>query len=126
MNDLQVEVTRASGEEVDLLITGTLDKSLVQKIWVPGDGHVTARVMSMIFSIETGLRVVLHWGNSQVEGHLILPLEGRGTLDFSKLGGLRNPRKDGWDGSIGIYVANGDPKVTRYFTLAIELSKMRT
>jgi hypothetical protein len=89
--------------------------------------HPAARVMSMTFSIESDLRVLLFWEHDEDHpDQLILPLEGRGTLDFSKFGGLVNPREEGWSGRVGLraWSEKGD-FIARHFHISLELSKQR-
>lgn len=121
----QVQHLRDS-EEVDLCVTGQVEGHLSGIIYNPavvGD-HVAARLMHLVFALETGVRILLYWEDKRGEHQLILPLEGRGTLDFSKYNGLRNPRKGDWTGALGI-TASCEIEAPRHFTITMELSKQR-
>lgn len=56
------------------------------------------RLQDVVYAIEGGQKVFLWWDDAQ--GTLILPLEGRGRLDFNPIGGIANPRNEGWTGHV--------------------------
>ena len=127
-----VRVARSSGEDVDLVISGTVnveEDPVSQVIFDPqGLECKTARVLSTVFSFEKGLIALLYW-ERESEHDLLLPLEGRGTLDFRNFGGLVNPWHEGATGRIVLRVTSLEPyvgKTPRHFTLALDLSKQRS
>ncbi|MGH9439933.1 MAG: hypothetical protein ACRD22_19150 [Terriglobia bacterium] len=80
------------------------------------------RLDSVTFSFQEKLGVLLKWGD-----RLILPLDGRGKLDFSSVGGLRPPDKDFvWDGMIVGEFSSSDtlevPKL-KHFLIVLEWEK---
>lgn len=119
---MRVQTLRSSGEDVDLLITGLGGQD--ETIFTPTPDCTTARVMSLTFAFESDMRGLLYWENADGDNQLILPIEGRGTLDFSRFGGLTNPREEGWTGAIGLRVTS-KALDQRHFTLALDLSKQR-
>lgn len=127
-----VRVARSSGEDVDVVLSGTInveEDAITQVLFDPeGLECKTARVMAATFSFETGLIGLLYW-ERESEHDLLLPLEGRGTLDFRSYSGLMNPFHDGATGRIVLRVTALQPylgKTPRHFALALDLSKQRS
>ena len=78
------------------------------------------RLDTILHSVEEGLLIRLWWHG--VEDTLILPLGGRGVLDFDRFGGLTNPFDDGASGNVRLSVSRTIPK-TRCFSLVLEFLK---
>lgn len=88
------------------------------------DSPVSVRLDRVVYSIQSGLELRLYW-ESESDRFLMLPLEGRGTLDFERLGGLSDPRCEGWTGKVLLTSSYKGEVDVRYFTLSIEFSKQR-
>lgn len=125
----RTQVLRSSGEDVDLFIVGAVGVGGAPSeglIFVPEAPAKTARMMSVTFSLESDLRALLYWDKSDGHHELLLPLEGRGSLDFTRYGGLVRPKDErGLTGAIGLRVESTKPGTQRHFTIALDLSKQR-
>lgn len=124
---VRVHVSRHSGADVDLNITGAVDPlvgEISEVILDPKDFAecVTVRVMNIFRAVQNGVEAWLEWEGS---GDLIIPLEGYGNTDLSKFNGLVNPRSEGWTGGIRLRV-RGHKQDIGLFTISLELSKMRS
>lgn len=84
----------------------------------------SVRLDSVTFSFQDKLGVLLKWGNQ-----VIIPLDGRGKLDFSSEGGLRPPPETEhwtWDGMVVAEFFNFEepPKSKlKHFLILLELEK---
>lgn len=81
------------------------------------------RLLTAEFSIQQGLSLLLFW-EGEDEHTFLLPLEGRGRLDFEWCGGLIDPRVKGWTGNIYLD-AEHFTKGVKHFALVLEFSKQR-
>jgi hypothetical protein len=77
------------------------------------------------WAITAGIEVFLAWHADEGERELVLPLGGRGQINFSDYGGLSN-LSEGKSGHIELMVqARGAPapKVIEAFTLFLDMQK---
>jgi len=81
------------------------------------------RLIDVIYSIESGCKVFLWWDDAKGDT-LLLPLEGRGRLDLTPLGGISNPRNEGWTGHVQLSTLHETPGGKSFF-LALEFAKLR-
>ena len=105
------------------------------QIWGEGDGVFTVlspaevkpegaaathfRLTEVVFAIEGNTRVRLYWEG--IDTHtLLLPLEGRGNLQLDRLGGLPDPKAEGWTGNVLMKVYGEGA-----YTLILEFTKQR-
>ena len=77
------------------------------------------RLTEVLHSIESGVRIRLYWEG--VDEHtLIMPIEGRGNLQLDRLGGLPDPKVEGWTGNVLMKVYGEGA-----YTLVLEFTKQR-
>ena len=77
------------------------------------------RIETLVYAFESGLACWLEWELSTGDVELILPLEGRGKLEFEVLQGLQSP-----EDFVGIQMTtllSAPPN--RAFFLAMDLTK---
>jgi hypothetical protein len=79
---------------------------------------VALRLLDCVYAVESGLKVFLWWEGT--EHALLLPLEGRGRLDLTPIGGIHNPRHDGFTGHV-LLTTQGEG----FFFLGLEFAKVR-
>ncbi len=77
------------------------------------------RVDRIQYSVEDGLSCLLWW-HATTDG-LILPLEGRGKMEFDWFGGYNNPMAAGYTGNIRLSTAGWS--TVKHFALVIEFVK---
>ena len=82
------------------------------------------RLIDAVFSLEEGMTAFLWWEDASGES-LILPLEGRGRLDLSPVGGIHNPRNEGWTGHVKLTTSHKTPGRKKSFFIGLEFSKVR-
>ena len=123
---IRVHVSRQSGSDIDLTISGYCDggAEVAAVIFDPAnfDECITARVMNVFRAIQNGLVAWLEWEGTD---DIVMPLEGYGNTDLNKFNGLVHPRSEGWTGGIRLRVRSKLDE-TAHFTISLELSKMRT
>ena len=125
---LSHKVVRSSGTDVDITLTGVLyeKETLVEIIADPkvyGDCKFL-KLTSLMHSVQEGLTLLLFWEGEDNQHALILPIEGRGVLDFGKFGGLENPKNEKTTSRMllkAVRFRDGD----KHFTLSLEFSKQR-
>lgn len=81
------------------------------------------KLTHVIHAVESGLVLCLWWDDLEGDS-LILPLEGKGFLDFERVGGLHNPRNPGWTGHVQMTSKHLTPG-SKCFTIVLGFSKMR-
>lgn len=116
--EVQVQVTGLGGE---LPPTTFLDVSEL------AHSPKSLRLTDIVYAIEGGCVVYLWWEDATGDT-LILPLEGRGRLDLTPIGGISNPRNEGWTGHVRISTSHSpilDGEVPqRSFFLGLEFMKL--
>lgn len=108
-----------------VLVTGIIEDSIVarQPIFKLSDlqhDPKSVKIDAVTFSIQGKLTCLLWW--SDKESSLIVPLEGRGKLDFEPYEGLQNPRKEEWNGGIDLSTM-GQEGPKQHFTIILDLTK---
>lgn len=78
------------------------------------------RLIDICYAVETGLKIFLWWEDDGGDT-LILPLEGRGRLDLGPIGGIHNPRNEGWTGNVQL-----STKGSGLFFLGLEFAKLKS
>lgn len=101
-----------------VLVTGVLSKSNVTPELVFDLSKLEKppsfiRLDGVTFSIEEKLQCMLWWEGK--EDDLILPLAGRGKLEF--YGGLHSPRMEGYTGNIVLSTSDWTGPVKRFMIL---------
>jgi len=81
------------------------------------------RLTDVTYSIQSGLTVLLFW-EGESDHTLMLPLEGRGRLDYSWCSGLRDPQDDGWTGNV-LFKTVSTGQGAKHFSLVLEFAKCR-
>lgn len=87
-------------------------------------GPTSLRLIDCVFALEGDMTVYLWWDDAAGDT-LILPLEGRGRLDLSPIGGIQNPRNEGWTGHVQLTTAHKSPGTLKSFFLGLEFAKVR-
>lgn len=126
MSTLERRVLRDSADVILQVWGGVEDGSpLEQTIISPTElsGASYLRLMTAEFSIQGGLTILLFW-EGEDDHTLLLPLEGRGRLDFEWAGGLQDPKVDGWKGNVVLQTVASTPD-DKHFSLVLEFSKCR-
>src|SRR5437867_8938591 len=99
----QIRITRDAAEVVVQITASDADevtKALTILRTTELSGQPAAlRLLDVIHACEKDLVVSLWWEGGKGDA-LILPLEGRGRLDLAPLGGIHNPRHEGWIGHV--------------------------
>ena len=123
-----MRVSRSAGEDVDVVLAGTIwrDEVIDVVVFDPQECSPcsTARIMATVYSFQSEVVGLLYWEKAD-ERDLVLPLEGRGTLDFRQFNGLMNPKNEGWTGRIVLRVEGKPGADLRHFALCLDLSKQR-
>jgi hypothetical protein len=85
------------------------------------------RLDSLVYALSDKLEVLLAWDKEGGgEPHVFLPINGRGTLSFDTLNGIRNTVGDGRTGHVLISAYPTAPHPHRqHFTLMLDFSKQR-
>ena len=86
-----------------------------------GNAPPLARLAYIDYSISDGIEVTISWGNAGGPITPMMPLAGRGRMNFHDFEGLRNDAP-GTDGSIWI-ATNGYTTGKSVFTLVFEMVK---
>lgn len=128
MGTVNRKILRDSAD-VDIAASGwiTAGEALDFLLADPGElaGESKALKLTGLFhSIESGLVLLLYWEHTGGDV-FIMPIEGRGTLDLSRFGGIENPRGDGWTGRI-LLRSKAPCDTDKYFALTFEFSKQRS
>ncbi len=87
--------------------------------------HTKVKVDHIEWAITSGLEVFLAWGAVEGAHELIVPLAGRGQINFSDYGGLSN-LSEGKSGSIVMMVqliGTVVPKSIQGFTIFLDMQK---
>ena len=137
MISIATTITRDAEDDVSICVTGYVDTDslnpeegrcetvLVPSLLKGSPAHV--KLTAILHSIQNGISTVLFWEHPEAnrDNSLILPVEGRGFMDLSKIshGGLNNPRGE-HNGNIVLEVSTSEPG-KRYFMLTLEMSKQR-
>lgn len=114
-NDVQLHLVESDSDEIEP--TTVLDLKELK-----GD-PVALKLSSVVFAIEGGCTVYLWW-DDEMGDTLLLPLEGRGALNFDPYGGLENPRHEGWTGCVQLSTHHTTPGRKSFF-LGLEFAKLR-
>jgi hypothetical protein len=88
-------------------------------------GHSKLKIDHVEWAITAGIEVFLAWHAVEGERELILPLGGRGQINFSDYGGLSN-LSEGKSGHIELLVQPRGavvPKILDAFVLFIDMQK---
>lgn len=86
-----------------------------------GNTPPLVRVDYIDYSIADGLELTLSWGNATGPLGPMLPIAGRGRMNFTEFEGLRN-NVGGSDGSIWVF-SNGYSTGIKIFSLILEMVK---
>ena len=113
-----VQVLRDTASDLDLQVVGTTGDTVV--LYDPDESHSAVKVQSIIYAIEAGARVKVRWEVAGGLGILLVPLEGRGVLDFGKIGGAQKP-----EGATGRLLIESYSYGLEFF-LGFELIKQRS
>jgi len=87
--------------------------------------HRRVKIDHAEWAITSGIEVFLAWAADEGERELILPLGGRGQINFSDYGGLSN-MSEGKSGHIELMIQPrtlGQSKLIEAFTLFIDMQK---
>jgi hypothetical protein len=104
---------------------GNLDWVTVVDVTKLNGSHSKVKVDHIEWAITSGIEVFLAWGASEGEHELIVPLGGRGQINFADYGGLSN-LSEGKSGHILMMVqlvGPTIPKGVQGFTLFLDMQK---
>ncbi len=107
-----------------VIVTGTLDTSDLAVTDITTIANLNpvptlVRLDRLQYSVEDGISCLLWWHNTS-DG-LIMPVEGRGLLDFCWAGGYNNPQAAGYTGNIRLSTVGWSG--VKHFTLILDLVK---
>ena len=111
-----------------ILVTGILSKNkLEEEITIPlkslDETPDYIKIDLLTFAIQSGILCTLWWEND-FDNEFILPLEGRGFLNFTSFGGLQNPKSEGHTGCLVIKINKIDQQQEGHFMLLLDLTKV--
>lgn len=127
-NSLQTQIIQDGPRNATVKITGVLDTSdqALTTIILPSDFSpvpATFRIYYLNYSISDQLELQLLWKATMDQ--VILPLAGRGRMNFEDFGGLTNNAGAGKTGGIELKTT-GWTSGTQIFSLVLELVKEGT
>jgi hypothetical protein len=124
-NVLDIQVLIDGPRNAVVKVTGLLDTANLVKTVVVNPANfaffpMTFHILHLEYAISDQLSVVTAW--EATVDRSILPLSGRGHMDFDRFGGLINDTGAGRTGSINLFT-NGYTTGIQTFSLIFELVK---
>lgn len=123
---LEKRILRDASEAIVQVWGGFEEGETVEgQIISPGElvGATYLRLTTVEFAIQDGLTILLFW-EGEDDHTLLLPLEGRGRLDYDWAGGLKDPQVNGWKGNVVLKTEATKPG-DKHFSLVLEFAKCR-
>jgi hypothetical protein len=105
-----------------LQVSGSIDKDITEarpilKLNELSGSPKTLRIESLVFALQEKMGIILWWKDE--EGMTpILPVEGKGGLDFSVMQGIHGPKT-----LEGIYITTFGVDKLKYMLLTLDLTK---
>lgn len=120
-------ITQQGDRNLVIKLTGVLDSSNEAynvKLTLSDSTDIATsryRLNKVLYSISDPLEVQLYWDASPTNG-IILPLAGRGRMDFKEFGGLNSQGVPGVTGGVGL-LTSGWTAGTATYMLILEFVK---